>query len=143
MVVGKNKLMRIGLAVAICWCIFLLNYSPLYYEPLAPWMSYGVPLLMLAGLLGSIYASKALRIVGWISVCLFALIEVGAVIPGEDYTLGGPNSPPGLPPHIIPNSILFRRLLLLGGSALLLIIFFYLAGRPRMPKPINDTSENG
>jgi len=140
--VGKNRIVRLCLFLVICWCIFLLSYSPLYYEPLPAWVSYGVPILMIAGLLGSIFPSRALRITGWISVCLFALTEIGAVIPGEDYTLGGPESPPGPPPHIIPNNVLIRRLLLLGGSALVLAISYYLARRSNASKSIENASEN-
>jgi hypothetical protein len=139
--VGKNKWATLCLFVLILWSIVLLNYSPLYFEDQANWVRFGLPILMLAGLLGSIYSWRALRIAGWVSVCLFALVELGAVIPGEDYTLGGPGSPSGPAPHIIPNGILFRRLLLLGGSALSLIICFYLAGRSNAPKSINDSSE--
>jgi len=140
--VAKNKLSRLCLFAVICWCSFLLNYSTVYYEPLASWVRYGVPVFMLAGLLGSIVPSRILRIGGWISVCLFLLIEIGEVIPGEDYTLGGPGSPPGPAPHFIPTDVLIRRLLLLGGSALMLLVSYYLALRSNKPKQIADTSAN-
>jgi len=142
MAVNRNNLIRLWLFFVICWCVTLLNYPPLYYDPQPAWVSYGIPVLMLAGLLNTIFPSRALRVTGWISVCLFTLAEVGAVIPGEDYTLGGPGSPSGPSPHIIPNNVLISRLALLGGSALVLAVSLYFSYRLTAPKSIGHASQN-
>ncbi len=109
----------------------LLNLPSLYYEPFAAWVLVGVPVALLIGFSGSVLGNRLLRIVGWVAVCLFTFAEIVSTIPGEEYTLGGPGSPPGPVPHLLPNDLILRRFVLFSGSAMMLILCYWWAGRSR------------
>ncbi len=129
---AKSRSRRFRLAVLLLVIIgdsILLNVSTLYYEPFAYWILVGIPAGLLCGFWGSVRRVKFLRAVGWLAVCLFTLFEVASTSPGEEYTLGGPGSPPGPVPHLLPHELLRQRLLLFSVSSLVLIVCYWMAGK--------------
>jgi hypothetical protein len=88
----------------------LVNISSLFFEPLAYWVRILVPVLLTIGIAGTLRRSKLSRTAGWIGILLFALVMLTNVMPGEDYTLGGPGMPPhDVPPHLVSHQLVVCR----------------------------------
>src|SRR5581483_6045680 len=96
----RRRVLQLGsLLLIVVFCSVLLNLPSLYFEPLAIWVLLGVPVALVAGFIGSVWNSKLLRVIGWAGIFVFSLAVLTGSVPGEDYTLGGPGSPPGPVPH--------------------------------------------
>ena len=100
-------LLLVLMALATC----LLNVPSLFFEPLAYWVRILVPVLLAIGFAGTLRGASLVRSAGWVGVLLFSLVMLTAVMPGEDYTLGGLGSPPGIPPHIPSHALVVTRIL--------------------------------
>lgn len=128
-VTSRRKLLFACLLLLVVFSSVLLNLPSLYFEPLDTWVRLGIPTTLLVGLIGSVWANRVFRVVGWVGIVAFSLVTFTAIRPGEDYTLGGPGSPPGPAPHLISDELANRRSLLLGGTAVALIACYVWAGR--------------
>jgi hypothetical protein len=113
------------MALATC----LLNVPSLFFEPLAYWVRILVPVLFAIGFVGTFRGSKLIRSAGWIGVLLFSLVMLTAVLPGEDYTLGGPGAPPGPPPHLPSHTLVVTRFLAFLAVVVGLMACYGLTGR--------------
>lgn len=134
-VISRRKPQLGCLLLIIVFSSVLLNLPTLYFEPLDTWVCVGVPMALLVGFIGSVWKTKVFRVVGWVGVFIFLLVTLTGVRPGEDYTLGGPGSPPGPAPHLISDELAHRRWLLFGGTAAALIACYVWAGRSEHPGP--------
>jgi hypothetical protein len=68
----------------------ILNWPPLFYEPLTLAPRVAIPALLLAGYVGVLFRSKLLRLAGWVGIVFFTAIVLVTAIPGEDYVLSAP-----------------------------------------------------
>ncbi len=128
---SRTRKLRLGaLFAVILGDSILLNLSYLYDDPFSGWVLIGIPAALLLGFAGSIWRHRLLRVVGWLAVWLFVFAEIVSTVPGEEYTLGGPRSPPGSVPHLLPKDVLLGRFLLFAASAIALILCYWWAGRP-------------
>lgn len=124
----RNLLLGCLLALmAIATC--LLNVPSIFFEPRAYWVRILVPVLFAIGFAGTLRASALVRSVGWIGVLLFSLVMLAAVMPGEDYTLGGPGASAGTPPHLPSRALVVSRLLAFLSVVMGLAACYGLAGR--------------
>jgi hypothetical protein len=129
---NETSKFRLGaLFLAVLGASILLNLSYLYDEPFDGWVSVGLPVALSLGFVGSAWNYRLLRLIGWISVAVFMLVELISIVPGEEYTLGGPGSPPGPTPHLLPHNIIVLRTFLFVGGAILLALCYWWAGQPR------------
>ncbi len=136
---NKTSGVRLGaLLLAVIGASILLNLSYLYDEPFDGWVSVGLPVALSLGFVGSAWNYRWLRLIGWISVAVFVLVELISVVPGEEYTLRGPGSPPGPTPHLLPHNIIVLRTLLFVGGAILLALCYWWAGQPSRRSSSNN-----
>jgi hypothetical protein len=113
------------MALATC----LLNVPSLFFEPLAYWVRILVAILFAIGFVGTLRGSSPVRSAGWIGLLLFGVVMLTAVLPGEDYTLGGPGAPLGTPPHLPSHTLVVARLLAFLAVVVGLMVCYGLAGR--------------
>ena len=127
--VNRRNLLLGWLLVLMALATCLLNIPGLFFEPLADWVRILVPALFAIGFVGTSRRNKLVRSVGWIGVLLFGLVMLTAVLPGEDYTLGGPSAPLGALPHLPSHSLVVIRLLAFLAVVAGLMVCYGLAGR--------------
>jgi hypothetical protein len=107
----------------------VLNAPMLFFEPLAGWVRILVPLLLLAGYVGTLQRNQWLRVAGWVGIALFAFVTISGAKPGEDYTLGAPAGTTGAGPHVLDHATATTRLLCFLLLTVALIAFYWLSGR--------------
>lgn len=66
---------------------------------------------------------------GWVAIALCSLFLLTGILPGEDYTLGGPGSPPGPAPHFVSGWLVLSRLVVFLGIVVALIVCFRSLGQ--------------
>ena len=103
-------------AIAVC----ALNVPGFFWEPLPLWFRITIPGLLVAGFVGALLRSRALRIVGWIGIGWFTLLLFYLAVLTDDYIFRGA---PGAPN--VPSAAAFSwRILLFVATSVLLMTFF-------------------
>ena len=83
---SKRRLMFLGGVVfLVAVALLSLNFPQLFFEPLPLWYRVADQALLVAGLLGSVLASKPLRIAGWTGICLYVLYAMFGSVPSLDH----------------------------------------------------------
>src|SRR5262249_35819084 len=113
------------LLVLIAATALLLNIPGLFFEPLKLWARIGAPILLAAGFIGALLRNKPLRFIGWAGIACLIVLFLGTLMPGEDYTLGGPNDPPMAAPHLVSGAYVVYRLVGFSALSVALIICFH------------------
>jgi hypothetical protein len=123
------------LLVLIAGVTCLLNLQSMFFEPVGPWVRIAIPILLSVGFVGSVLGNKSLRLVGWVAIALCALFLLTGAAPGEDYTLGGPDSPAGPSPHFVSGWLVLCRVAVFLALVVSLIVCF--KSLARMPSSTN------
>lgn len=90
--------------IALVSGTLFLNLDFLQLEPLALWARLMPPMLVVLGLVGSVYGIKPLRFAGWVGIVAFLLVFLLASFPSEDYLLGGRDTPRVGMPRTVSNT---------------------------------------
>lgn len=90
--VNGDKHSLILFCITLVGAALYLNLDIVQFEPLALWARILPPILLVFGLIGSVFEIKLLRAIGWIGLAVFLLVSLMVSFPSEDYILGGPES---------------------------------------------------
>ena len=129
---AERKGFLAGLLVLIAGVTWLVNAPSMFFEPVTLFPRIAIPVLLTVGFAGCLARVKALAFLGWIGLGCFILLALATAIPGEDYTLGGPN-----PPNMVSGLYVLLRLLLFLAIAVAIVISFR---RLRVPRKNADVS---
>jgi hypothetical protein len=99
-------------AFAAAVAAITLNVPQFQFDPLMLWVKVTCPILLFIGILGSLYGSRLLWILGWLGILLFIGCTIGMIIPGDDYMSGGMDGPPLTSPIMVSIQEIVLRLVL-------------------------------
>lgn len=126
----KSRLM-VTFAILVAFGTLVLDLPQLQFQELKIWAKLMPPLLLVAGLIGSITNTRIIRAAGWLGILCFFVLATNFVLPGEDYILGIGSHPSAHAPNFPGPSALWRLVVWLILSMSLVWCFWKLGARSK------------